>query len=139
MTLHQNEKNTQDYIVVPEQSWVDECATQPGLGRQFVDMPMGERYTFEAQLKGEECLGGLQLEITPSTFTPGPMQCTDNVDGDFNVEVLTASDVAKRIHCRPTDSILAIKIQFYYLVGVPFYSQDLIYEQTLLSNGKSLL
>ena len=40
----------QDYLVVPEQPWLDGFCIQKGLIRQFVAMPLGEGYTAEEQL-----------------------------------------------------------------------------------------
>lgn len=64
--LKQRGCSIQDYVVVPDQKWIDGVAVKPGLVRQFVAMPMGEGYSVEAQLTGREIVGGLQLEITPA-------------------------------------------------------------------------
>ena len=55
----------QDYVVLPEQPWLDGFSVQEGLIRQFVAMPLGEGYTAEGQITGEEIHGGLQLAIYP--------------------------------------------------------------------------
>jgi len=55
----------QDYVVVPEQPWLDGFSIREGLIRQFVAMPLGEGYTAEGQITGEEHHGGLQLAIYP--------------------------------------------------------------------------
>jgi hypothetical protein len=55
----------QDYVVVPEQLWLDGVAIAPGEVRQFVAMPMGSGHSIEAQVTGQEVNGGLHLEITP--------------------------------------------------------------------------
>jgi Ubiquitin family len=62
--LAQNQ-SVQDYLVVPEQRWIDGIATANGKVRQFVAMPMGSGYSVEAQVTGEEVTGGIQFEITP--------------------------------------------------------------------------
>jgi hypothetical protein len=51
----------QDYMVVPDQPWLDGINAGRGLIRQFVAMPLGMGYTVEGQLTGEECFGGLQI------------------------------------------------------------------------------
>ncbi|KAF2502698.1 integral membrane protein [Lophium mytilinum] len=56
----------QDYIVVPDQKWLDGIATSAGNIKQFVAMPHGAGYSVEAQVTGQEVVGGLQFEITPS-------------------------------------------------------------------------
>ena len=55
----------QDYLVVPEQPWLDGFCIEKGLVRQFVAMPLGEGYTAEEQLTGEAEHGGLQIAVYP--------------------------------------------------------------------------
>ena len=58
-------KTPQDYVVVPEQPWLDGFCVEKGLIRQFVAMPLGEGYTAEEQLTGEAEHGGLQIAVYP--------------------------------------------------------------------------
>ncbi|MBL0714867.1 MAG: hypothetical protein JJV98_14325 [Desulfosarcina sp.] len=61
----------QDYIVCPDQPWLDGINTGRGSVRQFVAMPLGEGYTVEAVLSGREDIGGIQLtgfESCPGKF-----------------------------------------------------------------------
>lgn len=55
----------QDYLVSPEQPWLDGFAIEPGVIRQFVAMPLGQGYTVESQLTGVEVWGGLQISVIP--------------------------------------------------------------------------
>ena len=55
----------QDYLVAPEQPWLDGFCVREGLIRQFVAMPLGEGYSAEEQLTGEGRHGGLQLAVSP--------------------------------------------------------------------------
>lgn len=55
----------QDYLVVPDQPWLDGFCVQKGLIRQFVAMPLGEGFTAEEQLAGEAQHGGLQIVVYP--------------------------------------------------------------------------
>ena len=55
----------QDYLVVPDQPWLDGFCVKKGLIRQFVAMPLGEGYTAEEQLTGEAEHGGLQIAVYP--------------------------------------------------------------------------
>lgn len=75
--LFQN-KSIQDYLVVPDQPWIDRIATGAGKVRQFVAMPVGTGYSVEAQMTGEEVTGGIQFEVTPCASTrlkrPGKRQ-----------------------------------------------------------------
>lgn len=59
-------KEVQDYLVAPGQLWLDGIASADGKVRQFVATKMGSGYSVEAQITGEEIIGGLQIEATPS-------------------------------------------------------------------------
>jgi len=52
---------TQDYMVVPGQPWLDGINVGDGIIRQFVAMPLGGGHTVEGQVTGEELFGGVQL------------------------------------------------------------------------------
>ena len=58
-------RHPQDYLVVPDQPWLDGFCVERGLIRQFVAMPLGEGYTAEEQLTGEAQYGGLQIIVYP--------------------------------------------------------------------------
>jgi hypothetical protein len=58
-------RNPQDYLVVPEQPWLDGYCVEKGIIRQFVAMPLGEGYTAEEQITGNAEFGGIQLEVFP--------------------------------------------------------------------------
>jgi hypothetical protein len=55
----------QDYLVTPEQPWLDGYCVEKGLIRQFVAMPLGTGYTAEEQITGEAEHGGLQIAVFP--------------------------------------------------------------------------
>lgn len=58
-------RRPQDYVVIPDQPWLDGFAVGEGLIRQFVAMPLGEGYTAEEQLTGEAEHGGVQIVVYP--------------------------------------------------------------------------
>ena len=58
----------QNYVVSGVQPWLDGIASGHGTIRQFVAMPLGSGTTVEAQVTGEERVGGLQLRA----FRPRP-------------------------------------------------------------------
>ncbi|MDQ4145583.1 MAG: hypothetical protein M3198_17940 [Actinomycetota bacterium] len=58
----------QNYLVRPEQPWLDGINAGDGFIRQFVAMPLGMGYTVEGQVTGNEEFGGIQLEA----FRPKP-------------------------------------------------------------------
>jgi hypothetical protein len=62
-------RNPQDYLVVPEQPWLDGYVVEKGMIRQFVAMPPGGGYTAEEQITGKAEHGGLQLMIYPLKAT----------------------------------------------------------------------
>ncbi|KAH7265550.1 uncharacterized protein BKA55DRAFT_686016 [Fusarium redolens] len=57
-------KSIQDYIVVPDQKWIDGVAVEPGHVRQFVAIPTATECSIEAQMNREETTDGIQFEIT---------------------------------------------------------------------------
>ena len=54
-----------DYVVLPDQPWIDGFVVEEGVIRQFVAVPLGMGLTVEAQLSGEEAFGGIQIEAYP--------------------------------------------------------------------------
>lgn len=58
-------KDPKDYVVLPEQSWLDGYCVEKGVIRQFVAMPLGKGYTAEEQLTGAAQHGGLQIVVYP--------------------------------------------------------------------------
>lgn len=52
----------QDYIVIPDQKWLDGINSGKDIVKQFVAMPLGQGYTVEGQITDEETYGGFQLE-----------------------------------------------------------------------------
>src|SRR5918992_1488855 len=51
----------QDYLVCPDQPWLDGINAGEDYIRQFVAMPQGMGYTVEGQLTGKEEFGGIQI------------------------------------------------------------------------------
>jgi hypothetical protein len=51
----------QNYLVAPQQPWLDGINAGDGMIRQFVAMPLGQGYTVEGRVTGEERFGGIQL------------------------------------------------------------------------------
>jgi hypothetical protein len=58
-------RDPQNYVVVPEQPWLDGFCVAKGRIRQFVAEPLGEGRTVEERLTGEARVGGLQIVVTP--------------------------------------------------------------------------
>ena len=58
----------QDYLVCPPQLWLDGIKSGSGRIRQFVAAPLGQGFTVESQLTGEDIFGGIQIAV----FEPRP-------------------------------------------------------------------
>jgi hypothetical protein len=54
-----------DYVVVPEQPWLDGFCVAKDSVRQFVAMPLGSGYSVEEQITGKPEHGGLQIIVYP--------------------------------------------------------------------------
>jgi hypothetical protein len=54
-----------DYVVVPEQPWLDGFCVAKDVIRQFVAMPLGAGYSVEEQITGKAEHGGLQVLVYP--------------------------------------------------------------------------
>lgn len=63
----------QDYIVCPDQPWLDGINAGDGYIRQFIAMPLGMGYTVEGQVTGKEEFGGIQI----IAFDPKPGRFPD--------------------------------------------------------------
>ena len=55
----------QNYLVIPDQPWLDGFNDKLGSVRQFVAAPLGSGLTVEGQLTGKEEVGGIQIEAYP--------------------------------------------------------------------------
>jgi hypothetical protein len=58
-------RRPQDYLVIPEQPWLDGYCVEKGVIRQFVAMPLGSGYSAEEQITGEAEYGGIQIAAYP--------------------------------------------------------------------------
>lgn len=59
------QRDPQNYVVVPNQRWLDGFAVGDGLIRQFIAMPLGFGFSVEEQLTGKAESGGIQLQACP--------------------------------------------------------------------------
>jgi hypothetical protein len=123
--LAQN-KPIQDYVVVPNQLWLDGIATDAGKVRQFVAMPVGTGYSVEAQITGEEVTGGIQFEITPqSPYEPSTDQVPKHSPGFYNrnrsmkVNVKRLLGTAFSVLASPEDTWDDLKLIIYEKADVP--------------------
>ena len=94
-TLHADE---QDYIICPDQPWLDGINDGEGFIRQFVAMPLGMGYTVEGQVTGREEFGGVQIIVfdpKPGKFPDEPPKYerdrADEITGSFSFEGIAFS------------------------------------------------
>lgn len=59
--------DTQNYVALPDQPWLDGINAGDGFIRQFVAVPLGLGATVEAQVTGDEAHGGVQLRAVGLT------------------------------------------------------------------------
>jgi hypothetical protein len=57
----------QNYVVLPDQPWLDGINAGDGFIRQFVAVPLGSGATVEGQVTGQEAHGGVQLRAVGLT------------------------------------------------------------------------
>jgi hypothetical protein len=63
--LRELDSDPQNYVVVPEQPWLDGFKVSKGTVRQFVAMPVGSGFTASEQLAKDAEAGGLVIEVFP--------------------------------------------------------------------------
>lgn len=125
-------KSLQDYVVLPKQPWLDGIATSGGMVKQFVAMPMGDGYSVEAQVTGEEVTGGLQFEITPAVLPTAPP------DGNCQIFVkcITGKTITVDINLGRTVEYLQGVIEDKE--GIPPDQQRLIYAGCQMADNSCL-
>lgn len=148
LSLLANKKSIQDYVVTPEQLWLDGIASENGRVRQFVAMPLGSGYSVETQVTGQDLVGGLQFEITPAEPSSlMPLRCKINkikADPDAKfpgisvyIKTLTRKTIALR-DISPTTTVYSIKDILHCKEGIFPDQQRLIYSGKQLEDGKFL-
>jgi hypothetical protein len=127
--LLKNGASVQDYIVVPDQLWLDGIAVKPGQVRQFVAMRVGTGHSVEAQMTGEETTAGIQFEITRLKIPSPRLKIASANPGEviqLFVDTLTGKRITCNIGCGGT--IDALKDLIEEKEGIPADKQRLIYD-----------
>lgn len=106
----------QDYVVVPDQPWLDGISDSNGTVRQFVTMPFGSRHSVEAQVTDQEATGGLQFEITPY-----------DVSSSFPISVKSLTGKVYTIQAGHWYTVDRLKLDIQCVDGTPPDQQRLIY------------
>jgi hypothetical protein len=125
-------KGIQDYVILPDQPWLDGVATEPGKVRQFVAMPIGKGYTVEAQVTGAELTAGIQFEITPMLGKPLQVTINEEHCEPYTVQLWT-SELVSGIHKR-----LNLARLDYLLLDTHLLSSGMLLYETGVKDGSTL-
>jgi len=128
--LHQERKSVQDYLVVPQQLWLDGFASVSGEVSQFVAMPAGSGYSVEAQLKGDDTTAGLHFEITPSR--------PQGSSGSLKTFIRTPTGKLLTLNVSQGDTISNLKHLIHAKEGIPCDEQRLLYAGCQLQDYRML-
>ena len=128
----------QNYVVIPDQDWIDGIANDQGIVRQFVAMPLGAGYSVEAQVTGQEVTGGLQFLVIPSRPPPPRLYPEVFNNGDsFGLIVKTLTGEAVGINNLSSNTTIdGLKYAIRKCEGIPVDQQRLIYAGKQLEDGK---
>ncbi|KAA6185295.1 hypothetical protein F2Q65_09350 [Thiohalocapsa marina] len=74
----------QDYVVLPDQRWLDGYNVAKGLVRQFVASPLGSGHGVEVQASGATTHGGLQLAVYPMKTDAYAAYCQQRAEREAN-------------------------------------------------------
>jgi len=116
-------RGPQDYVVVPEQPWLDGYCVKKGIIRQFVAMPLGSGYSVEEQVTGEAEFGGIQviaypmrreiyeerfrhqpdMIMSPGTLFGAPAAVQSRVTGEFSMGLGAGGRMKQQIYNDPYD------------------------------------
>lgn len=121
----------QNYIVCPDQPWLDGVKVGGGQVRQFVALPLNDARTIEAQVLGRGDLGGVQLRVYapkpgrfPDAKPPGSTPSRQRSSGGL-MGLGVGGRIAQRIYPDPYgldtwDPQTAVTVQFHILNSLEF-------------------
>ena len=122
----------QDYIVVPEQKWIDGIASKDGTVRQFAAMPVHSGLSIETQITGQDATAGIQIEVTPYKL-PGPRPFPGR---PMQIFLKQLNGTTKTFDVTHLESIANFKLRIREATGIPTQDMRLIYAGKQLE-GKS--
>lgn len=132
-------KCIQDYVVSPDQPWLDGVADQDGTVRQFVAMPLGTGYSVEKQITGEEVKGGIQIQVTPArTESPGVFKWVPRFDPSCITVYVRTPDKTVILSASLDQPTYALAFLLQEKEGTPFEQQKLFWGSKQLELHKTL-
>lgn len=81
-------QDPQDYLVIPDQPWLDGFCIAKGKIRQFVAMPLGEGYSAEEQLTGKAEHGGMQIIAYPMKRSFYEEYCAETEEDESDLDYM---------------------------------------------------
>lgn len=124
-------KAVQDYMVLPEQKWIDGIAIAPGVVRQFVAMPVGSSYSIERQITGEESVAGISFLVRPRMVEI----CSRGIferQKDLELHIRTLNSGTFTVHASSLDIIDDLKIRIEDQERICRSHQELILQRNKL-------
>lgn len=133
LKLHSKRESVQDYVVTPDQLWLDGIASNDGCVRQFVAMPQGSGYSVEYQVTGEDIVGGLEFEVTPSIRR---FHEVDHPYQEYQIFVKTLTGRTVTLETNSNATIYSLKERIQGEEGITPDQQRLTFAGTQLEDGK---
>ncbi|EFC38876.1 predicted protein [Naegleria gruberi] len=133
----------QNYMVLPNQLWIDGIACDETTVKQFVAMPLGSGKTVEEQLTGNADYGGIQFRIYQArkdalSHLPLERQVRTVGGGSMKVLVKTLTGKTIVVYTDSNDQIEDVKYAVQMADGTPPDQQRLIFAGKQLEDGRTL-